>query len=215
MATTGYTSVKFDNRITVNDCSAQEMPFDAPACALERILMYIEIRKVVENELIPALFADFIRHIVVVKCRRKTDDGWTVVDDPFVDDWSEEEYQFLVQCLTNTIRTGGVVLGAFCNGVLKGFASVEAEMFGGENRYLDLTSLHVSEDMRGLGIGSRLFEAAKAWAADHGALKLHISSHSAIETQVFYARMGCVEAVEYRQAHVEAEPFDCQLECPL
>ncbi len=59
--------------------------------------------------------------------------------------------------------------------------------------------MHVSEGMRGLGIGSLLFGAAKAWAVDHGTLKLYISSRSAIETQAFYAHMGCVEAVEYRR----------------
>ena len=69
--------------------------------------------------------------------------------------------------------------------------------------------------MRGKGIGTALFLAAKEWAKTRGARKLYISAHSAIETQAFYRKMGCVEAAVYNQAHVEAEPYDCQLECLL
>ena len=69
--------------------------------------------------------------------------------------------------------------------------------------------------MRGKGIGKRLFLAAGKWAKEHGAEKLYISAHSAVETQGFYRAMGCVEAQEYNQTHVEAEPYDCQLEYSL
>ncbi len=102
--------------------------------------------------------------------------------------------------------------GAFVNGVLKGFVSVEAELFGSEHKYLDLSSLHVSADMRGRGIGRVLFNAACDWAKEHGARKLYISSHSAVETQKFYKAMGCTEAALYNKEHVEKEPFDVQLE---
>lgn len=127
----------------------------------------------------------------------------------------EEEFQTLVSCLQNTIRTGGFVYGAFYEGNLKGFTSVESELFGGAQQYLDLSCIHVSEDMRGTGIGETLFAAAKEWAKKHGARKLYISGHSAVETQAFYKKMGCVEAELYNEAHVEKEPCDCQLECRL
>ena len=42
-----------------------------------------------------------------------------------------------------------------------------------------------------------------------------ISAHSAIETQRFYRSLGCVDAAQPLQKHVEAEPFDCQLEYRL
>ena len=86
---------------------------------------------------------------------------------------------------------------------------------GTENRYLDLQSLHVSEDMRRSGIGTALFQAASKWAKQQGAAKLYISAHSAIESQRFYRAMGCVEAEEYKKEHVEAEPYDCQMEYNL
>lgn len=78
---------------------------------------------------------------------------------------------------------------------------------------MDLSHLHVSEDMRGRGIGGKLLEYAKLWAADHGALRLYISAHSALESQNFYRRRGCVDALEPQEKHIADEPFDCQLEC--
>ena len=99
------------------------------------------------------------------------------------------------------------------NKKLKGFVSVEGEFIGDEHQYCDLSSLHVSEDLRNRGIGRWLFVAAKQWAKQHGANKLYISAHSAGETQAFYRGLGCVDAQWLSQAHIDRAPFDCQLEC--
>ena len=175
----------------------------------------MEYRSLREDEICRELFAGFIRRQVVTKCWRRENGEWVIRDDPFIDDWTEGEYQILVRCLRNTVATGGFVFAAFCDGVLKGFASVESALFGEEQGYLDLSCIHVSEDMRGQGIGKELFLAAKDWARAHGGRKLYISAHSAVESQAFYRAMGCVEAEKYHQGHVEAEPYDCQLECRL
>lgn len=175
----------------------------------------IQYRGLQENEICRELFKDFIRRQIVTKCWRRENGKWRIKDAPFVDDWSEEDYAVLVSCLKNTAATGGFVYAAFEGGSLKGFVSVEPELFGGEQRYLDLSSIHVSEDMRGKGVGTELFLAAKEWARKKGAGKLYISAHSAVESQAFYKKMGCAEAQVYHQGHVEAEPYDCQLECGL
>lgn len=171
------------------------------------------------DEICRELFRDFIRHQTVVNCWRKENGAWVIREDPFIDDWTESDYQFLVECLKNTVQTGGFVCAAFCGhrsgSVLKGFVSVEPALFGGTQGYLDLSSIHVSEDARGKGIGRSLFHAAKDWAKKKGAKKLYISAHSAVETQAFYKAMGCVEAQVYDQHHAEQEPYDCQLECTL
>ena len=169
-------------------------------------------RTLTEGELCRELLGKFRRRQVVDLCRRRENGRWVVRPDPFIDDWSEEDCAFLLECLKNTLRTGGFVYGAFVDMALKGFVSVEPEPFGSEMQYLDLSSIHVSEDMRGRGIGAKLFRAAADWARGRGARKLYISAHSAVETQAFYAKMGCVEAAEYESDHVEREPFDCQLE---
>ncbi len=175
----------------------------------------IQYRNLYVNELDRELFNEFIRHQEVTKCWRKEDNEWLIKEDPFIDDWTETDYQILISCLKNTIITGGFVQGAFYNGNLKGFISVEPDLFGGEQKYLDLSSIYVSEDKRGKGIGATLFIAAKEWAKKKGAHKLYISAHSAVESQAFYKKMGCAEAEVYCQKHVNEEPYDCQLECIL
>lgn len=175
----------------------------------------IQYRTIGTDEICRELFKDFIRRQKVTKCWRRVNGEWVIKDDPFIDDWTEEEYGELVSLLRRTLDRGGFVYGAFCDDTLKGFVSVEAGLFCPEQRYLDLSSIHVSEDMRGRGIGKALFLAAKKWAKSKGAAKLYISAHSAVESQAFYKAMGCVEAQVYQKEHVEREPYDCQLECVL
>ncbi len=172
-------------------------------------------RVIVEEEIDRELFSDFRRRQVVTDCWRRVDGEWVIRSDPFIDEWSEEDYRELISCLRNTLRTGGIVYGAFEENLLKGFVSVEAEPLGSLGQYLDLSSIHVSEDRRGLGIGNRLFMLACDWAREHGAKKLYISAHSAVETQAFYRSRGCVEAEEYNKEHCEREPYDCQMEYQL
>ena len=175
----------------------------------------VQYRTLRENELCRELFGGFIRHQVVTKCWRREKGEWVIREDPFIDDWTEADYRTLISCLKNTVSTGGVVYGAFIAGTLKGFASVEPDFMGKEGQYLDLSSIHVSEDARGTGIGRALFLMAKEWARARGAKKLYISAHSAVETQAFYRSMGCGDAREYDRRHVDREPFDCQMECVL
>lgn len=175
----------------------------------------MEYRSLQEKEIERELFCDFIRRQVVTKCWRKEKGEWVIKDAPFIDDWTEQDYQVLIECLKGTATSGGLVYGAFYEGRLKGFIAVLPEIFGGENKYIDLAAIHVSQDMRGTGIGTVLFKEAKRWAKEKGAEKLYISAHSAVESQAFYKRMGCVEAAWYKKEHVEEEPFDCQLEVKL
>lgn len=175
----------------------------------------MEYRKIIMDEINLDLFSSFERYQEVTKCRRKIDGQWAIVDDPFIDQWSQKEYEMLVSYLKNTIGIGGVVFGVFLDGKLKGFASVESTALGSRGEYLDLSSIHVSFDARGKGVGKKLFDMAAKWAKDQGASKLYISAHSAVESQRFYESMGCVEAVEYNEEHVKREPCDCQLEYVL
>ncbi len=174
-----------------------------------------EYRKINPHELSRELFAGFQRTQIVTDCFRKEDGKWTVKSDPFIDDWTEADYEELVRCLKNTAETGGLVYGAFAEGGLKGFVSVEGTLIGSRRQYADLSSIHVSLELRGQGIGRELFLAAKRFAKGLNAEKLYISAHSAVESQAFYRAMGCVEAEEYDPLHTQREPFDCQLECEL
>lgn len=173
----------------------------------------MEYRQLTLDEIDRELLRGFVRHQTVDMCRRKIDGEWRIVSDPFTDDWDEADYCRKVKQMRATAFAGGLVLGALENGRLKGFAMVEPQPMGKNSDYLDLSSIHVSEDMRGKGIGRELFLRAKAWAGEHGARKLYISAHSAVESQAFYRAMGCVEAEEYDAHHVADEPCDCQMEC--
>ena len=179
------------------------------------MLPSILIRQLQDCNINRNLFVNFIRHQVVNDCYRKENGQWVVKSEPFIDDWTETDYAFLISCLKNTLRNGGVVYGAFIDNQLKGFVSVEGQLFDENSRYLDLTSLHISEDVRRLGIGRDLFQVAKKWAKARGANKLYISAHSAVESQKFYLAMGCRDAAKPNMEHVQAEPYDRQMECIL
>lgn len=177
--------------------------------------MDIIYQHLTQQQIGPELFSGFDRWQNVTRCWRKENGSWVLRDIAFIDDWNEEEYIFLYDCLKNTLNTGGDVIAALEGNRLLGFASVENQPFGPQNEYLQLSSLHVSNGMRGRGIGSHLFAMSCLAAAQRGAKKLYLSGHSAEETQAFYCAMGCVEAAWYHPELVAAEPCDCQLERQL
>jgi predicted GNAT superfamily acetyltransferase len=173
---------------------------------------YRELKK---SEIDVTLFARFNRYQDVKKCWRKENGKWILKDIAFTEQWSSYEYEYLVKCLQNTIKTGGVVLGAFNNTMLVGFASVESQFFGSQKEYLQLSSIHTSYENRGTGIGKKLFSLVCKKAKEMGAQRMYISAHSSQESQAFYKAMGCVEAMEYSDKLVAEEPCDCQLEYRL
>lgn len=170
------------------------------------------IRKIAENQLTSSLFQFFNRYQEVKRCWRKENGQWILKNIAFTEAWGDKELIFLIECLQNTLKSGGIVLGAFENEMLIGFASIESFAFGSENQYRQLSSLHISHESRGNGHGAELFSAAAKNAKQLGATKLYISGHSSEETQRFYKKMGCVEAKEYNVDLVAKEPCDCQLE---
>lgn len=172
----------------------------------------ISYRELKEIELDESLFVKFNRYQDVKKCWRKEDGEWLVKDIAFTEQWGSNEYRELIKHLQNTIKTCGTVFGAFNKDILIGFASIENEFFGSNKEYLQLSSIHISYEYRGYGIGKELFSLICKQAKELGAQKLYISAHSAQETQAFYKVMGCIEAVEYNEKLVAAEPCDCQLE---
>ncbi len=181
----------------------------------ETYMKTINYHQLNETEINESLFANFNRYQEVTKCWRKENGQWILKDIAFTEQWGPAEYSFLVKCLVNTVKTGGCVLGAYDHNKLIGFASVENEFFGSKKEYLQLSSLHISHDYRGKGIGKNLFSLAGRKAKELGAQKLYISAHSSQETQAFYRALGCIEAEEYNEELVAAEPCDCQLEYRL
>lgn len=167
------------------------------------------------NNINESLFKSFNRYQDVKKCWRKENNNWILKDIAFTEQWGSEEYEYLIKCLKNTIKTDGKVLGAFNGKTLVGFASIENLFFGSHNQYIQLSCIHISYECRGMGIGKKLFNLISSAAKNMGAKKLYISAHSSEETQAFYKALGCIEALEYNAELVKHEPCDCQLEYSL
>ncbi len=172
-----------------------------------------EYREIGHGELTVELFRDFHRHQEVTRCWRKENDQWVVKPIVFTEDWGQKEFEFVCWCLKVTLEEGGRVLGAFIGGKLIGLVAVAFSPLGSRGQYREMSCLYVSQELRGQGVGRALFDYAKIFVRELGGEKLYVSSHSCVETQAFYKAMGCVEAEEYSQEHVEREPFGCQIEC--
>lgn len=177
--------------------------------------MDIAYRKLNLEELGPCLFLHFRRFQRVERCWRKIDGQWVLKPIAFTKDWDGTDHARVCGQLAAALSSGGTVWGAFLDSQLKGFASVDGKLIGSRGQYVVLAELHVSEDCRRMGIGRELFRLAADTARELGAEKLYISAMSAEESQEFYRAMGCVEALEYDPAHVEAEPCDVQMEYSL
>lgn len=130
-----------------------------------------QYRELTKSELSVELFDHFDRTQVVGNCRRKQDGAWATVCDPSIEQWSQADYAYLVECLAGTLDGGGVVWGAFVDDELKGFASVDGARLGAAGQYMELTSLHVSSDMRHRGVGAVLFLLSADFARNLGVKK--------------------------------------------
>ncbi|HOO56701.1 MAG TPA: GNAT family N-acetyltransferase [bacterium] len=175
----------------------------------------IEYRELKSHEISRELFRQFNRYQKITRCWRTENGARVLKHMPSEENWNAEDFNVLVKYLKSTITTGGTVFGAFENGILAGFCSVENEPFGENKEYLQLSSIHVSCGHRGRGTGKELFRISADRAREMGAGKLYISSHSSEETQAFYKAMNCREATEYNRKLAEEAPSDCQLEYQL
>ena len=96
----------------------------------------LQYRTLRADEICRALFASFIRRQNVTKCWRKENDAWVIKDAPFIDDWSERDYQTLIACLKHTVEAGGFVYAAFCDGLLKALFPLSPSCLAARNNTL-------------------------------------------------------------------------------
>ena len=69
-------------------------------------------RKIELEELNLDLFRKFERRQNVARQLQKQGDAWVEKPVSLVEEWSREDYEFLLTCLQNTIQEGGVVFGS-------------------------------------------------------------------------------------------------------
>ncbi|MBN2220342.1 MAG: GNAT family N-acetyltransferase [Kosmotogaceae bacterium] len=177
---------------------------------------YAEIRPITLNDLEIKALKNYDRYQTTGVIKLKEPDGsFVCIHDEFIDDWDSEKKVEVVQRLRSCMESGGFVAGAFLQNSIVGFASVENSFFGSENQYLEMPFMHVSRELRGKGIGRKLFALCCENAKKRGARKLYISTHPSIESQGFYESLGCLPASEINEEIYSREPFDIQLEFSL
>lgn len=178
--------------------------------------MEIVIRELREDDLKPDLLMHFNRYQKVVKVWRRVDGKKVLIENPFIEYWdSNLKNEIVSEDFTNCIKSGGTVVGVFCDDKVIAFASLLRNFFGSKKQYVPLIQLHVSNEYRGLGLGKQLFDLCARKAKEWGAKKIYISGHSSEESQAFYSAVGCVDAEEINKEFAEHEHFDIQLEYQL
>jgi len=135
--------------------------------------------------------------------------GLRNADNIYDDDWDKNEKVKIINIkLKDSIVNGGFVIGVYLNNKLIAFANLLADLFGENNEYISLTMLHVSNGYRNMGIGKELFRICVEKAKTTGAKKLYILAHFSEETQSFYKKMGCVDAIYGSKDISEYHPGD-------
>ncbi|MFP4975742.1 GNAT family N-acetyltransferase [Paenibacillus sp. CN-4] len=172
------------------------------------------IRELSHFDLTSDLLQHFNRYQEVHRCLRQENGEWVLKDIAFTEQWDEALKEEIVHAdFTDCINAGGVVWGVYdSNNHVIAFASLLPELFGSSKQYLQLMQIHVSYEHRSKGIGKKLFERCADKARAMGARKLYISAHSAEESQLFYTKLGCVDALEINKKLAEHEPCDRQME---
>jgi predicted N-acetyltransferase YhbS len=122
---------------------------------------------------------------------------------------AEKSTPILLDCFDR----GGWFHGAFDEAELVGVVVLDSKRIGKDKDQLQLKFLHVSNSYRNSGLGTQLFELAKAAARERGARRLYISASASENTVNFYLRLGCAVAAEPDPELFELEPEDIHLEC--
>lgn len=175
----------------------------------------IDYKELSLSDLHPDLLQKFVRLQETHKVWYKTDFGYSIKDDHFIDHWDDQKKRTVIEELRRCMVNGGTVYGALLKRDIIGFANIKGQLFGSESQYVELPYIHVSANQRGCGIGRELFELCKSAAKRNGANKLYIAAHPSVETQEFYAKMGCMYALEIDKEIYKREPLDIQMELIL
>jgi GNAT superfamily N-acetyltransferase len=127
--------------------------------------------------------------------------------------WQPGRPAELTPAFEASFDAGAWFCGAFEGSRLVGVAILEHAFFGPDGRTLQLCFLHVSEETRGLGVGTALFEQARDEARARGATRMYVSATPAERTVRFYLARGC-EVLAVPDARLfELEPEDIHLTC--
>ena len=134
-------------------------------------------------------------------------------ENKFYETWNQEKLIEISRYLKSSVKSGSILYATYDYKKIVGFAMIDRKLLFDES--INLKYIHVSKEYRGYNIGKYLFNIMALEAKKIGATKLYISSHSAVETQRFYQRVGCVLANKINRELQELEPYDIPLEYQL
>ena len=171
-------------------------------------------RKIELEELNLDLFRKFERRQNVARQLQKQGDAWVEKPVSLVEEWSREDYEFLLTCLQNTIQEGGVVFGAFEGNAVKGFASISGspsatpEPTGISQAFMSQGSFGAGESHPPLPSGRRL-------GSGHGADRNSTSPPIRPSKPALLPGFGLHRRMELNEEHVKNGPTDRQMEYVL
>ncbi|MGN0779041.1 MAG: GNAT family N-acetyltransferase [Aristaeellaceae bacterium] len=152
---------------------------------------------------------DFDRFQAVEEVWRLMDGAYQLVRRPFTETWSPQRRR---EKAAEILSGAYIVYGAMLSGRVVGEIMLEKQLRGTR---LVVSSLHVDQACRRMGIGKLLFHRAMEEGRHMGAAELYLSACSAKESIAFYQAMGCVLAEPVIPELAQAEPFDLQMVCPI
>ena len=174
----------------------------------------MEIKQLKISDIHPNMLNYFNRYQEVTQCWRKNENNWLLEDVSYIRDWDEDKKKWAINYFLQCIEQGGMIIGAFDEYNLIGFAKIDGKLFGSLNQYINLSLLLISNEYRHKGLGSRIFVTVCEKAISLNAKKLYISAHSAKDAIAFYKKIGCKDAQEIFQELID-ETNDWELEYEL
>lgn len=148
---------------------------------------------------------NFIRTQKVTKVYRMVNSEYSLMYQPFTDDWTSERKREKAREL---LSGGLIAFGAFIDSELAGFIALESKL---NRERMIIDTLHVSAPFRGRGIGRQLFLCGVETARRNGTKTLYISACSSEETIAFYQAMGATVTDDPINELAVEEPFDLQM----
>lgn len=143
----------------------------------------------------------------VKRVYRKKESGYTLVDMPYIEDWSLDKKRQVAADISSDEYISFLALD---DGKVIGFVGLLKRL---NNEYMILDLMHVSQMYRGKGIVRKLFSLAKQEAKKARAKAIYISACSSEETIAFYKAMGAELTDDPIKEIADEEPYDLQMIC--
>ncbi len=128
-------------------------------------------------------------------------------------DWRHDAS--LMKEISEKLDNGGVLFGAFDKERLVGISGLGYQLIGENKDEIQMFILHVSNEYRRKGIGTKLLEECKRIAREKGARRLYISATPTESAVGFYLRHGCRLASKVDEELLALEPEDIHLTLEL